>query len=169
MLCFIGQDGDDAVVERSIVASPAERDVLVRNGAATVPFRESILLPDSRSGVANVHPFDLDPLLLGAYDGGPGRRRRVFPPLDCDDDDPAVNPDQSCDGVDEDTDDAIFPGAPEVCDGVDRDCDGLPDDTLYKPVDVGLACANGPVDALFPALLSLLLTRRRSPPAPDLR
>ena len=84
--------------------------------------------------------------------------------LDCDDDDPAINPDafdapgdgvdQDCDGVDaalldadgdgfdavddcDDTDGLVFPGASEICeDGIDQDCDGADAPCL---TDTGIA------------------------------
>jgi len=98
--------------------------------------------------------------------------------LDCDDNDPTVNPagfdicldgiDQDCDGVDrectcaesdtdgdgygtaytcvdvdcDDTDPAVYPGAPELCNLIDDDCDGDTDEGYDNDGDGYATCAN---------------------------
>ncbi|PPK88369.1 putative secreted protein (Por secretion system target) [Neolewinella xylanilytica] len=55
-----------------------------------------------------------------------------------------ANADSDNDGVD-DSDDcdpldpAVYPGAPETCDGLDNDCNGLVDDVMGEPCNLGTA------------------------------
>ncbi|MGA1796143.1 MAG: C1 family peptidase [bacterium] len=62
-------------------------------------------------------------------------------PVDCNDDNSAINPDavDICDGVDNNCNEVVDEGTPEVCDGVDNDCDGSIDEgvttTYYEDVD----------------------------------
>ena len=76
-------------------------------------------------------------------------------PGDCDDTDPALNPEDqdsdsvtTCDGDCDDLNPSRFPGNGEICDGFDNDCaDGVPADEVDGDSDGALVCGGDCDDA----------------------
>lgn len=83
---------------------------------------------------------DSDPCTEDSCD--PMNGECVHEPIDGDGDGYAP---ESCGGEDcDDTDDSVYPGAPEVCmDGVDQDCDGIVDGPLARMATVHLKTLSG--------------------------
>ncbi|MFC1888275.1 M14 family zinc carboxypeptidase [Thermodesulfobacteriota bacterium] len=186
---FIVQEGDDGAAEGFAVEGSTTWDsgwTTIGSGTGTTAFDLDSsgldlvhflrIIDDGDGSSSGDFPgFDIDAIegLNVCVDGdGDGFASESCGGLDCDDSDPAVNPeaDEACDGADNDCDGIIddadqdadgyidqdcggddcddatplsYPGAAEVCDGADNDCDGsIPADEADEDDDGYRVCAD---------------------------